>query len=270
MDSNSASVVSNRPTSTEPGLLRQVDAALNEVGEMDRDLNEYPLMSSLEKMSGIKKRYWALAFVLLALVFVFSGIGSNVLCELVGFLYPLYASFKSLENPNDNNVRHWLTYWVVYGLFIATESVLDRMFSWMPLYFVAKVLFLLWCFLPQYQGAGKIYEILIRPALDKHEDDVDDSADQVQEAAGSALSKIAETLRGKTDALLAILHISAACTDRTQNRALTGKSRTSGISFGQSPSPRQSSPARAPGENERTCTPHPPSEPKPERLKKDQ
>ena len=45
-----------------------------------------------------------------------------------------------------------LVYWVVYGLFNTLETLSDTALSWLPVYHPVKLLFLLWCSLPQYQG----------------------------------------------------------------------------------------------------------------------
>ena len=74
-----------------------------------------------------------------------------------------------------------LVYWVVYGLFNMFESLSDFSLSWLPIYHPLKLLFLLWCFLPQYQGSQLVFDILVRPVLIRHESAIEASVETAQQ-----------------------------------------------------------------------------------------
>jgi hypothetical protein len=71
----------------------------------------------------------------------------------VGFIYPAYASYKALESKSPHAAAQWLTYWVVFSLFTVLEYFADWLISWLPLYYLLKLAFILWLQLPQTQGA---------------------------------------------------------------------------------------------------------------------
>lgn len=149
----------------------------------------------LESHTGIPKLYLASAILFCLLLLVFRGTGLGVVSVCVGFLWPLHMSLKTIENctslfeeiSGDNRHRHteeqikekrgeivgqlrqWLVYWVVYGLFNVFEQLSDFSLSWLPVYHPLKLVFLLWCFLPQYQGSQLVFDILVRPVLIRHE-----------------------------------------------------------------------------------------------------
>lgn len=176
------------------------------------------MLGWLESHTGVRKVYIASFLLLLLLLLVFRGTGMGCVSVLVGFLYPLHMSLKTIENctslfeqitgENRNKhteeqirekrgeiigqLRQWsshthaleqrgrpaatawsrsavrslthcnvcvrvvcmcrLVYWVVYGLFNTLETLSDTALSWLPVYHPVKLLFLLWCSLPQYQG----------------------------------------------------------------------------------------------------------------------
>jgi hypothetical protein len=74
-----------------------------------------------------------------------------------------------------------LVYWVVYGLFNTFESLSDFSLSWLPIYHPLKLLFLLWCFLPQYQGSQLVFDILVRPVLMRHEAAIEKGVETAQQ-----------------------------------------------------------------------------------------
>jgi hypothetical protein len=52
-----------------------------------------------------------------------------------------------LSDPNDDT--QWLTYWVVFAAFTLLEYFSRTLLYYFPFYYPAKLVFLVWCFLPQ-------------------------------------------------------------------------------------------------------------------------
>lgn len=95
-----------------------------------------------------------------------------------------------------------LVYWVVYGLFTTLESVTDLSLSWLPIYHPLKLVFLLWAFLPQYQGSQLVFDVLVRPVLLRHESTIESGVQTAQQGTNTA------TQRGPTICLF------SACSHR--------------------------------------------------------
>ncbi|KAJ1916439.1 ER membrane protein DP1/Yop1 [Tieghemiomyces parasiticus] len=130
---------------------------------------------------------------------VFYLIG-RLVCHGVGHVYPAYASYKALKAPDSaQELTHWLTYWIVIGLFACVEFVTDIFIFWLPFYNLFKIGVVLWLMLPQTQGATYVYHTVVRPWLIENESKIDGYLHQAQTEAQSQTSfwgqRGAETLR---------------------------------------------------------------------------
>ena len=72
---------------------------------------------------------------------LFTGFGANLICHSAGFIYPFYATIKSIESKKDET--QWLVYWIVYGFVGILESFVAYILFWIPFFYPAKVLLLL-------------------------------------------------------------------------------------------------------------------------------
>ncbi len=92
------------------------------------------------------------------------GFGSFII-DLIGFVYPLYCSIRAIESDDKDDDVQWLTYWLIFGAFKLFEAITDFLISFIPFYFIIKVLFLIWCYYPSTLGAKKIYTVFFKPYI---------------------------------------------------------------------------------------------------------
>jgi receptor expression-enhancing protein 5/6 len=90
--------------------------------------------------------------------------GAKLIVDLVGFVYPAYMSFKSMDSGNHDDTQ-WLTYWVVFSCFSIVESFLSFVVALIPFYFYIKVGAIVYMWHPSTRGAQTIYEQFLRPLL---------------------------------------------------------------------------------------------------------
>merc|ERR1712205_13001 len=70
------------------------------VEKVEAFLDKIEVMQTLQDKTGVKKLYIAAASAAALTLFILIGFGPSLLCNFVGFVYPAYASFKSLESNN--------------------------------------------------------------------------------------------------------------------------------------------------------------------------
>ncbi|KAM9516346.1 receptor expression-enhancing protein 4 [Guaruba guarouba] len=98
---------------------------------------------------------------------------SRLIELLFGMLYPAYASFKAVKTKNIREYVRWMMYWIVFALFMATETFTDLLISWFPFYYEVKMAFVIWLLSPYTRGASLLYRKFVHPTLSRKEKDID-------------------------------------------------------------------------------------------------
>lgn len=159
--------------------------------QLDKELSKIPQLRQLETASGVKKTHMAAGVAATAALFIFFNIAGQLITNVIGFAYPAYQSFKAIESSHKEDDTQWLTYWTVFGVFSILETVVDAIIYWFPFYYIIKVAFLLYLYLPQFNGAQHLYLTAIRPRFLAHQNSLDHLVDSVKGKVNAA----AETLK---------------------------------------------------------------------------
>ena len=128
------------------------------------------IMKAIKEKTGIDGLY-VVIFLLLCVILVYLGIFGTLITNMVGTLYPGFCTIKAMDK--NVNKKDWLTYWVIFGVFIIVDMFSNIIMKIIPFYFVLKILFLIWMFLPGSNGCKLVYHFLILKLFSSFEDKVD-------------------------------------------------------------------------------------------------
>ena len=136
-------------------------------------------MTLIEKKTGIHGVY-VIILLVVSVLFVYLNIFDNLITNLVGTVYPAFWTMKSIETKGDDD-KQWLTYWVVFASFTIVDMFSAFIVKFVPFYFLMKIIFLIWLFMPNSHGATLVYHLLVVRVFKSFESDIDNAADKVKE-----------------------------------------------------------------------------------------
>ena len=166
--------------------------------KFNKKLLHYKEIETFYKKTGIQPIFIAIILIIM-LIFIFIGIFDRLLTIIIGTAYPLYMSIKTVrkkiieeneeeeneeeeeenEKENENDIIHWLSYWVIFSVFINFENLFKFLLNYIPFYFFIKVIFLLFCYLPQYRLANYLYNVFIKRIFARYEKTVIDYSNKL-------------------------------------------------------------------------------------------
>ncbi|CAN0140198.1 unnamed protein product [Hapterophycus canaliculatus] len=76
------------------------------------------------------------------------------------------------------------------SVFALVEIFVDFFVSWVPFYYEAKIVLIVWLAMPRYQGASQIYRKLLHPYLDKYEGDIDNGLEEMRAGASRRIQSL--------------------------------------------------------------------------------
>lgn len=149
----------------------------------------------VENKTGIDRVYLFVQIVICLVIYLLLGVGQQLVCNLIGFVYPAYCSLKALETSQKEDDTKWLTYWVIFALFTLIEFFSNYILALLPFYWVLKCFFYVWLMAPtEYNGSLLLYRRIIRPKFLQYQPQLDKLISTTKE---TAIKVTAETLLSK-------------------------------------------------------------------------
>ena|SRR3989338_2480810 len=137
----------------------------HQLAELESMCENVSILKKIEEKTKVKKSHQVLGVGGVLLVLTGLGWGGELICNLLGFLYPAYKSFQTVQSDNKLEDTKWLSYWVIYAAFVFLEIFSEFILSYLPFYWLLKFVFLLWLLIPATNGIQIIYNRVFSPYL---------------------------------------------------------------------------------------------------------
>ncbi|XP_020203530.1 putative HVA22-like protein g [Cajanus cajan] len=100
---------------------------------------------------------------------------NRILILALGYAYPGFECYKTVEKNRVDieELRFWCKYWIIVALFTVLEKFTDFFVGWLPMYGEMKLVLFVYLWYPKTKGTGYVYEVVLRPIVSKHENDID-------------------------------------------------------------------------------------------------
>ena len=147
------------------------------IDSLDSELEQYPFFVTLSKKTRISRGKLLLLTIPLVFTVVALRLDSGLLCEVVGFVYPAWATLRAIRavqlgtQTREAVQMQWMTYWLCYnGAHVLEQAYILRLATQhvVPLYEIFKLTILVWMFLPSSLGAHFVYANVFCPFFKSH------------------------------------------------------------------------------------------------------
>merc|ERR1711911_251767 len=152
---NNSQCTSSHHIVTMAAIFEQYRQALEKFLYQDGPLKPY--IEKVEAKTGVKRIYLAIGLTVLLSLYLVFGYGAQLLCNLIGFVYPALKSIKAVESVKKEDDTKWLTYWIVFAFLSTLEFFSNLITNFIPFYWLLKCMVLIWCFAPlgAWNGSSK-------------------------------------------------------------------------------------------------------------------
>ncbi|KJH42373.1 TB2/DP1, HVA22 family [Dictyocaulus viviparus] len=134
-------------------------------GDHGQSYDEY--VGSMEATLTFPREKIAYGLMGLLAVYLIIGTFAQLICNLVGFAYPAYVSVKAVRTKKKSDDTQWLIYWCVFAVFSLVDFFASGIMRLFPFYWLFKMIFLIYLYLPQTQGANYIFFEFVNPLVTK-------------------------------------------------------------------------------------------------------
>jgi len=131
-----------------------------------------PPIADLSKKLGINPGAPVAFLLSIGICIMFYVYGWLILITSLTVIYPSMKSILAIHSETDADDKVWLTYWMVFGVFVAIETFFGFFLNYVPYWDVIRLFIFVWLLIPYFNGATILYNYVLRPLLADNQDKI--------------------------------------------------------------------------------------------------
>ena len=151
--------------------MEQIDAYIDKFGL--NKFGEVPIIKKASELSGLQHKHIVTGLAVIIIGCAVCSPGLWLVSAITTFLWPCYLSYKALETPNPEDDKKWLTYWVVFGFIYCFDNVFQKIFIFVPLYSIVRLIVLCCVYFVFEDGTTIFYNTVVEPIFKRLSPNVD-------------------------------------------------------------------------------------------------
>ena len=151
----------------------------------------------------------ALLFSIILILTVYTQ-GWLIMITTITILYPSLKSIRAIQTECGEDDKVWLTYWMVFGAFIALETYIGFLLECIPYFHWIRLFFFIWLLLPYFNGSDIMYNKIMKPLLSDNQDKIQELIAKTKKAATEAGTEAARAASDPNNLLKAAAAASQA------------------------------------------------------------
>ena len=150
--------------------------------DINNDLLRIPQLKAVQDAINVPIGLVIVGLLTLSVILVgFASSFSNFIVTIIAVVYPVWKSCEAVETTETlEDDKQWLTYWSIFGLFNFIDNLGASVLSYIPFYYLIKLLILIWLQNPMTNGATIVYNKYVRPVQRKHANVIEDIAEAIE------------------------------------------------------------------------------------------
>jgi len=118
----------------------------------------------LEIKTNMKRENFS-TLVIVSFIFIWIGLFDIYVSYVITILYPSIWTLSEIRKKEMDGAKQWLTYWVIFSLFVVIDMIWPYFKSFIPFYVFIRTIILMWLHLPNFRGAVVVYNSFILEIL---------------------------------------------------------------------------------------------------------
>ena len=138
------------------GLLQKFDEQLYKIGPVAT------VLQKIESKTGVKREISGKIIAAIVLIQLIMGIGLRLVGGVISWIWPMYKCLQALEAGDNDEIRRWLKYWIVFSLLSCLENVAGFLLAMIPFYSLIRTAVIGLMMVHDYASAA-VYELIVKP-----------------------------------------------------------------------------------------------------------